>query len=401
VGALGFEAGELLEEFDKRIVDLQSSVQRAAQPRGVLLAGEFGAGKSHALEYLTHRALKKGVAVSKVVVSKETQLFDAAKVFRAAVENLQIPGRTGDALAEIALSNLLDFRSPRFVDLILWARDSPLNSRFEASLWLYENAGRDAELQNRLVTFWSGGPFAVGQMRSVLRALGQAGTFKLERIAAKDLARQRFQFLARLLYAAGFDGWLILLDELELIGRYTVLQRGRAYAELARLLGLVDDDGVPGMLVMGGITPDFSSAVIRGKDDRNQVDVRFRSRDDAESRLTATLAERAMAEIETHLHRLPEPDEARLGRTLANLSDIYATAYGSFPAANAELTHRAGWQMREYIRGWITAWDLQRLDPAYHTELVVDRIVTEYTEDELLESPAEGEEDGKTAAPED
>ncbi len=42
--------------------------------------------------------------------------------------------------------------------------------------------------------------------------------------------------------------------------------------------------------------------------------------------------------------------------------------------------------MREYIRGWITAWDLHRLDPTYQSEVEVDRLVTEYTEDELLES---------------
>lgn len=50
---------------------------------------------------------------------------------------------------------------------------------------------------------------------------------------ARELARQRFRFLSRLMVAAGFDGWVLLLDEAELIGRYTPRQRGRSYAELA------------------------------------------------------------------------------------------------------------------------------------------------------------------------
>ena len=184
-------------------------------------------------------------------------LFDPAKVFRAAVESMQVEDRTGDALAEIAL-NKLDYRSASFVQFSLWLRDAAINSRFAATAWLYENGGRNPELQDRLVTFWSGGPLAVGQSRQDLRALRQAQTFALEKISAKDLARQRYVFLSRLLHASGYNGWLILLDELELIGRYTVLQRGRSYAELARLMGLAGEEPLPGVLVVGAITPDFS-----------------------------------------------------------------------------------------------------------------------------------------------
>jgi hypothetical protein len=98
-----------------------------------------------------------------------------------------------------------------------------------------------------------------------------------------------------------------------------------------------------------------------------------------------------MEEIEQRLIRLPEPDAGRVERTLANLRDVYATAYGRFPTENVELTQRPGWQMREYIRGSITTWDLGRLDPTYTSELEVNRMVTEYTEDELLGMPSEGD----------
>ena len=296
-----------------------------------------------------------------------------------------VPGRAGDALADIALTKL-QARSPEFTEFAEWLGSSTLNSRFAATIWLYENGGIDPDVQNRLVTFWAGGPLAIGQLRRDLRALGQVAAFPLEKIAIKDLARQRFQFMARLLRTAGYAGWVVLLDEVELIGRYTVLQRGRAYAELARLLGLAYDEEIPGMLAVAGITPDFSVSVIRGKDDLNQIDFKFRARGDADSILTAGLAERAMDEIDQHLHRLPEPDQDRLARTLGRLTEVYASAYGAYPTVHTELTQVAGWQMREYIRGWITAWDLHRLDPTYQSEVEVDRLVTEYTEDELLET---------------
>ena len=62
----------------------------------------------------------------------------------------------------------------------------------------------------------------------------------------RELARQRLRFLPQLLRAAGHAGWVVLFDEVELIGRYSLLQRGRSYAELARWLdGNPGDEGEP------------------------------------------------------------------------------------------------------------------------------------------------------------
>ena len=45
---------------------------------------------------------------------------------------------------------------------------------------------------------------------------------------------QRLRFAAKLLAAAGYAGWVVLFDEVELIGRYSLQQRAKSYAELAR-----------------------------------------------------------------------------------------------------------------------------------------------------------------------
>ena len=45
---------------------------------------------------------------------------------------------------------------------------------------------------------------------------------------------QKLRFVLELIKAAGYNGWVILLDEIELVANYSVLQRARSYAELAR-----------------------------------------------------------------------------------------------------------------------------------------------------------------------
>lgn len=363
----------------------------STQPRGLLIAAEFGGGKSHALEYLSHKALDANFAVSKIVISKETQLFDPGKVYSAAIDTLRVSDRTGSGLHEIAFSHL-STRKPRFSDFVTWLGESGLNSRFDATMYLYREAGANEELQQQLIRFWSGGPLQITQLKKDLRSCGAAGFYPLEKISAKDLARERFRFMARLLYAAGYSGWLILLDELELIGRYSMLQRGRSYAELCCLLGLQAEPAIPGLLTVGAITPDFDTEVLHEKDDLNQIGFKFRARIDIDSERTAELADQAMLEIQRHCLRLPEPDKTTLAETLGRLARVYEIAYGVAASAPETDGRSVGWQMREYIRSWITRWDLQRIDPTYVSQTEVERIRTDYAEDTLLERSTEDDE---------
>ncbi|MHB0981310.1 MAG: BREX system ATP-binding domain-containing protein [Thermoleophilia bacterium] len=396
VRALGCTDEEVLGVFDARLEDLRGSVLSESQPRGMLVAAEFGGGKSHVLEYLSHKARQENFAVSKVVISKETQLFDPLRVFRAAVESLVCENVVGDALRDIAVSRL-STKSPQFAQLNLWLRDSGLNSRFAATTWLFEQAESDSEMQDELVGFWEGTAIEVGRLRQGLRQVNAAKLFSLEKISIKELARQRFTFMARLLRAARYDGWVIFLDELEMMGHYTVLQRGRAYAELARMLGLAEDLAIPGLLAVGAVTMEYAPFVIDGKDDRNQIGFKFRPRGDLESNLTAALAESAMDTLERGLLRLREPSQADLANVLARLSDIYATAYDCTPAG-LDASFRTGQNMREYIRSWITTWDLNRVAPSYEPEIELERITEDYAEDALLEQGVEDDEPGDQAA---
>ncbi len=168
-----------------------------------------------------------GCVVSKVVISKETPLYDPAKVYRAAIESAKVPGRPGSAIDEIAES--VQFESSRYAELYHWAHkeEVPVDSRFGATLFLYEHVRGDAEFADRIVRFWAGDPLPVPDLRRRLKETGAAATYRLARINERDLARQRFRFVSRLMQAAGHPGWVILLDEVELIGRYTIAAAGQ------------------------------------------------------------------------------------------------------------------------------------------------------------------------------
>ena len=254
---------------------------------GLLLGGGFGGGKSHLLTHLGHLAVSAGFVVSTVVISKETPLHDPAKTFRAAIEGAVDTGRTHGVLAQAAA--MLDPDTPRYAELSRWVSSptSGLDERFAATLLCHERLGGgeipgSGETADALVRFWGGEPLRISDLRKSLRSIGAAGVFSFSPIPARDLARQRFEFAARLLRASGYGGWVILFDEVELIGRYSLLQRGRSYAELARWLGSKNaGQGLP-LVAVFAMTDDFDEAVLTGKNDRADIPLKLRAKQSPE-----------------------------------------------------------------------------------------------------------------------
>ncbi|MGH7501802.1 MAG: BREX system ATP-binding domain-containing protein [Longimicrobiales bacterium] len=366
-------------EFDHRLDSMLADQAMS----GLIVAGDFGTGKSHLLEHLQHRALTRNTVTSKVVISKETTLHDPAKVYRSAVDAAILPGRTGSALTEIA-TTLLDDK-PAYNAVRDWARDQELNDRFSATLYLLEHARADPELIDRILRFWNGDPIAVSELRKALKAVGEGATYMLPKINARDLALQRFRFFARLVRAAGFQGWVLLFDEIELIGRYSLLQRARSYAEIARWVVPSDAERIPDLMAVLAITDDFDGAVIEAKNDREQAPGRLRATGKPEDEIAASRAERGMSAINQRLRIVPQSHES-LDTSYHRVRDMHGLAYDWKPPELEWTKASIARPMRQYVRSWINEWDLRRLDPAYRPDIAIDPLGMNYTEDRDLDS---------------
>ncbi len=380
--------GSSQDDIEARFHGQLAAVKEAGSTGGVLVRGEFGSGKSHLLEYLQHVALEERFVASKIVISKETPLHDPVKVFRTAASTAVVPGRRGTAMAEIADS--IDFDGGEYERLARWVSsdEAALNERFDASLYLYRNLrGADQEFAERIVRFWSGDPIGVAEIRRKLREAGEGATYALSKVTARELALQRFRFAAQLIIAAGYSGWVLLFDEVELVGRYSLLQRGKSYGEIARWVEGFDETPLPGLASVLAISRDFDSAVIDDKNDWETIPSRLRLRGDE---LGASRAEQGMQIITRNYLDLAPPDDAMLDETYRKLREIHSAAYDwiapEIPWERGRLTQ----SMREYVRAWINQWDLRRLDPTYQPEIEVDHVKTDYSEDPELETATEG-----------
>lgn len=356
----------------------------AGAASGLLLGGGFGAGKSHLLEHLARLALDSGWTVSRVVISKETPLHDPAKVFRAAADSALRSGQARPAVIEAAMALDLDGRP--YAELLRWAASSgsELNERFPATLALFgQLRERDAAFAETILRFWSGDPIAVPELRRRLKEIGEQRP-TLPPVAAAELARQRLRFAARLLAASGSPGWLVLFDEVELIGRYSLLQRAKSYAELSRWMRGEHGHGVPIASVFA-MTDDFEAEVIRSRNDQDLVPAKLRARDTPESTALAAAAERGMRIIDREMHLLTPPDEVELKQAYDRVRELHGRAFGWQPPDVAGLERLGATRMRQYVRTWINEWDLVRLDPGFRPQTELVDVPTDYREDPDLE----------------
>ena len=382
---LGERDGALVDSFLASLGRCTVGLDEGRQTEGILVWGGFGAGKSHLLGFMRERALQRNFVVSLVPVSKETPLYDPVRLYAAAILTAEAPGETDDVMTA-ALSRLKPGTEP-FDRLESWAteeaRVGSLSASFAALLWLVPRLA--PEEQARVSRFFGGGKLSATVVKSWLRDHGAAKLFDIKSMREAELARQRLKFAPRLFSSVGLAGWCILLDEVELIGRYSRLQRGRSYAELARWLGRDEADGLPGIATVAAFTDDFVAAMFDDRRDEELVPEMLEQRALARQ---ASLARRCMEELRRMRGiRLAPPDEAALWAAQGRIAGLYHDAYLWRPSALAIGERRAGKSMRQYIKSWITEWDIERLY-GERTTIEAGTIRTDYSESVELEQAA-------------
>ena len=391
VKALGCSQPTVKSKFQQMLQDAEASIHKGWTTQGLLIEGGFGTGKSHLLESLRHMALDSNFVCSKVVISKETPLYSPALMFRAAMGAANIPQKRGDALAEVAGD--LNFKSPQYAEFYEWVhrQGGEIDGRFAATLFLYERMVNDPELSHRILRYWAGDPMTDAEIKRYLKSCDPNASYRFERVSPMEMALQRFKFISRLMIAAGYSGWILLIDEAEIVGRYSFRQRAQSYAELARWLGRLEASSFAdlgyksGLAAVMALTDDFQSAILDEKGDREKVPEKLRETGSETDLVLGRQAEQGMRLIECERIPLVGPYDQLVEDIYHKIRAIHGAAYGWEPPQVPTIERLSSTRMREYVKGWITEWDLKRLDPNQKVDIELTEIKQDYSEDIELE----------------
>ncbi len=396
VTALGCLQPEVEGRFRRLLEATQQNISTGPCPRGMVIEGEFGSGKSHILEYLQTLALEANFICSRIVISKETPLYHPVRLYYSAIETAVIPNKRGEIFSEI--TGECDVWTPRYKNLVSWVNnpESRIDPRFAATLMLYERLSSDMELGHRMTRFWTGDPIGVGDLKKYLQEAGFGERFTFGKVSAAELALQRFQFAARLMQAAGYAGWILLIDEAELIGRYSVTQRAKSYAEVARLMNSDGGPTLPGLGTVLALTNDFREDVLEKKGDNVKLLEKLRANNTEADQLLADKAQKGMSLLQSQRIPIGHPPSAIIHDAYRAIRALHLKGHGWHMwenTADGPATIASGTSMRKYVKSWVTQWDSLRFYPGEESEIEVSSWKPSCVEQEDFEEEINKEND--------
>lgn len=313
----------LLESVEEEWDALQEAEHRRTKNFRVV-AANYGDGKSHALYAIMHRALSRNWVTTLTTVSREAPLDKPDRVYRKVIARTRIPGtdRSGigalldriadsEELAYKALHRLRDHVHPKIL------------SALEVRL-LHPGSGQET-IDEDLAGFFR----STTEIRSLYREVMGQRPQKTDRFRNALDAVDYFKMVDTLVTVAGFGGWVILFDEVELIGSLSRRSRALSYATMSRLL---DPTFLPHTYTVWALASNF----------RQDLIARYQEADTmpqwARAHRLADIADKLLDPIEVlGSARILQPiSEADLRGVMAQVVAAHASAYGWAPPVTGE-----------------------------------------------------------------
>ena len=271
----GLVPAEGLQHFATGLETLFSAVNEeldfVATGKGTAkwLRGEYGTGKTFAARYLCAKARERKFATAEVQISiNDTPLHHLETVYRRLIERLETAADGPNAFQAIVEGWLYQIgeevvrlkgiteNDPGFADSTEQRLEDKLadlsrrNPAFAQVLRAYHRANHDGDFATAqgLLAWLAGQPHTD---RSVLRLAGTKG---------KVDGQASLTFLAgvlQLLRQSGYDGLVVVLDEVETIQRMNSQTREKSLNALRQLMDMLAKEELPGLYVVVTGTRDF------------------------------------------------------------------------------------------------------------------------------------------------
>lgn len=375
--------------------DLERFIKKCLPVPGHLIWGQYGQGKTHALTTIEHLALDMGFAVSRVTLSREVSLHNFLNFYRRIASNIRFPNSRIPGLLG-PLSRMRRGDLPRTLIQKNDRYSHPLPAIvLEDLLEVY------GEEQDKLYSFLMGINSPIAELRRIHRESRHEAMPPFQRRFRRSVdSVALMNLLADVTRFCGFNGWVILIDEVELVGRLGKVSRVKAYLNLTEMLqwdkvpaypfytvGAVASDLQDNQWYLAG--PKQGDTEILPEAARNSFD------DEASKRLTRFFS-RAMED--GHCPTIRPVGKEDLVRLLERVRDFHGIAYSWQPRLDVqEVIVKIGEKpIRTHIRATLETLDLQLLT-GEHSVPVADQLVEGKLEedesflavDEIEEEPDE------------
>ncbi len=231
-----------LREKHTNIIDEDlEKLEKNISPQGRIIWGEYGQGKTHFLKMVEQYVLSKGFAVSYYTLNRDLGLNNLKNLFpvlagQTMTGNNKIPGIM-NCLGNDPLPNDLTQNIADMGDKI----SHPLPAYMLQAFLSFKDADEMMSLYNSITgnsKYWT-------SSKSICRKVLKYEIKNMPKFSIKENSIAFFEFFPHLLKMLGFKGWIILLDEIELIGKLGKIGRLNSYLNLSYLLNWSKEHSLP------------------------------------------------------------------------------------------------------------------------------------------------------------
>lgn len=296
----------------RELGSLMETVSQGRHPKlyGQVLRAQYGEGKTHLLHALANQAWEANWVVSMVSISKESPLDRLDYLYSKITQKALRPGSRVSGLTGIVDEAV---REPM---LVAGARDLELSMRTRTVL---DNVARQNTGLDDLISDLEGQFLNLVEIKRIHRE-NFTKPLKIPTTPIKDEIPSYLLLVDWLIQRAGYAGWLILFDEVELMGKFGRGARARSYATIGRFLS-----GMAGhTLTIWAVAGNFQTDVLMGRHDIEQVPEWLLSR--PKEAFLADWAKVALDELSA-ARPLAAPTSAQIQELVQHVYDLHQEAY--------------------------------------------------------------------------
>ena len=348
--AVGAYFSEARPSMQRRLQERLAAVRTGERSDGMIITGRYGEGKTHLLNSVFNMAFEENMAVSMVSLGKETPVDKPYLLFQKLMANTYLPGASQPGfrarLEEITqgssvAGDLLAYTAAELeTDKLYYVLKALFGTQEEE-----ERSALLADLEGDFTT-------AALIKRSCRRITGSPVKFRQSFTKTKH-AMDYYNFISHLLGQLGCSGWVILLDEAELIGRLGKKTRARSYVQMQRFLNPVPE--LEHVFTLFAFSSSYSEDVIDRKHEFTNVEEAY-----AESPEERRKAEDTLNAI-LHAPELAPLTKDEIVNVLMSIQEFHGKAYDWHPEISAETLYQAteagGYLLRTKIRAAIEFFD--------------------------------------------
>lgn len=231
--AVGQYFSEARPKVMKEISDRLDKVCEQGKSNGMIISGKYGEGKTHLLNTVFNLAHSNNMVVSYLSLSKETPLDKLYLVYQKLFQNTYLPKRQQPGFMHEL--EKVSANSPVANEMLLYAAKQLETDKLYYLFRSYLNT-EDSDEKFLLQADLEGDFIANVPLKKIYkRIFGQPVKYNTNFTKTKHCG-DYFAFMSHLFLQMGYHGWVILIDETELMGRLGKKARLNAYRNIAHFL---------------------------------------------------------------------------------------------------------------------------------------------------------------------